>query len=68
MSKLLCNVVEISGGTNAPNAPLVARLGLTIRYSFLVSGLGHCVWPILSDTSGHGRSFLKLEYGPQQFE
>jgi len=26
MSKLLCNVLKISGGENAPNHPLVARL------------------------------------------
>jgi len=28
MSKLLCNVLKFSRGTNAPNDPLVARLVL----------------------------------------
>jgi len=29
MSKLLCNVLKISRGANAPNDPLVARLSAT---------------------------------------
>jgi len=31
-------------------------------FSTLVSGLGHCLQPSLSDTGGHRRSFVKPEW------
>jgi len=35
MSKLLYNVLKISGWANAPNAPLVARLPGPLTFRFL---------------------------------